>query len=123
MTDGLAEMAYHNAFDKIQHGLNNEREGNNTDTRKIWWVQAESVVGFYNAYQKKPEKKEYLQAAEDIWNFIQSSVIDPDSGEWIECVPADNSPDPKQAFVHSWKCPYHNGRMCMEMINRLSQAS
>lgn len=69
------------------------------------------------------EKKEYLQAAEDIWNFIQNRVIDPDSGEWIECVPADNSPDPKQALVHSWKCPYHNGRMCMEMINRLSQAS
>ncbi|MGN0677328.1 MAG: AGE family epimerase/isomerase, partial [Ruminococcus sp.] len=28
ITNGLAEAAYHNAFDKIQHGLNNEREGN-----------------------------------------------------------------------------------------------
>ncbi|MGN0621590.1 MAG: AGE family epimerase/isomerase [Porcipelethomonas sp.] len=123
VTNGLAEAAYRNAFDKTQHGLNNEREGNKVDSRKIWWVQAESVVGFYNAYQKQPQKKEYLQAAEDIWEFIRSSVVDPDSGEWIECVPADNKPDPKQALVHSWKCPYHNGRMCMEMIQRLSQAS
>ncbi|WP_295218598.1 AGE family epimerase/isomerase [Ruminococcus sp.] len=123
ITNGLAEAAYRNAFDKTQHGLNNEREGNKIDSRKIWWVQAESVVGFYNAYQKQPQKKEYLQAAEEIWEFIRSSVVDPDSGEWIECVPADNKPDPKQALVHPWKCPYHNGRMCMEMIQRLSQAS
>ncbi|MGN0630914.1 MAG: AGE family epimerase/isomerase [Ruminococcus sp.] len=123
ITNGLAEAAYRNAFDKTQHGLNNEREGNKVDSRKIWWVQAESVVGFYNAYQKEPQKKEYLQAAEEIWEFICSSVVDPDSGEWIECVPADNKPDPKQALVHPWKCPYHNGRMCMEMIQRLSQAS
>ncbi len=122
VTNGLEEAAYRNAFDKTQHGLNNEREGNKVDNRKIWWVQAESVVGFYNAYQKQPQKKEYLQAAEEIWEFIQSSVVDPDSGEWIEYVPADNKPDPKQALVHSWKCPYHNGRMCMEMIQRLSQA-
>lgn len=120
ITNGLAEAAYRNAFDKTQHGLNNEREGNKIDSRKIWWVQAESVVGFYNAYQKQPQKKEYLQAAEEIWEFIRSSVVDPDSGEWIECVPADNKPDPKQALVHPWKCPYHNGRMCMEMIQRLS---
>lgn len=123
ITNGLAEAAYRNAFDKTQHGLNNEREGNKVDSRKIWWVQAESVVGFYNAYQKQPQNKEYLQAAEEIWEFIRSSVVDPDSGEWIECVPADKKPDPKQALVHPWKCPYHNGRMCMEMIQRLSQAS
>lgn len=114
ITNGLAEAAYCNAFDKTQHGLNNEREGNKVDSRKIWWVQAESVVGFYNAYQKQPQKKEYLQAAEEIWEFIRNSVVDPVSGEWIECVPADNKPDPKQALVHSWKCPYHNGRMCTE---------
>lgn len=120
ITNGLAGAAYHNAFDKTQHGLNNEREGNKVDSRKIWWVQAESVVGFYNAYQKQPQKKEYLQAAEEIWNFIQNSVVDAQSGEWRECIPANNKPDTNQALVHPWKCPYHNGRMCMEMIQRLS---
>lgn len=123
MIDGLAEAAYRNAFDKRQNALNNEREGNRIDSQKIWWVQAESVVGFYNAYQKHPQKTEYLYTAEKIWEFIQNHVIDSRSGEWIESIPADNLPDSGQALVHPWKCPYHNGRMCMEMMQRLSQVS
>lgn len=123
MIDGLAEAAYRNAFDKCQNALNNEREGDRIDSQKIWWVQAESVVGFYNAYQKNPQKTEYLHTAEKIWEFIQEHVIDSKSGEWIESIPADNLPDPSQALVHPWKCPYHNGRMCMEMMQRLSQVS
>lgn len=121
--NGLADATYKNAFDKSQRALNNEREGTHIDRQKIWWVQAESVVGFYNAYQKAPWKTEYLQMAEDIWQFIQKSVVDPHSGEWIESISADSQPDTKQALVHPWKCPYHNGRMCIEMIQRLSQAS
>lgn len=123
MINGLAEAAYRNAFDKRQNALNNEREGNNIDSQKIWWVQAESVVGFYNAYQKNPQRTDYLHTAEKIWEFIQHHVIDSKSGEWIESIPADNLSDSSQALVHSWKCPYHNGRMCMEMIQRLSQVS
>lgn len=123
MINGLAEAAYRNAFDKRQNALNNEREDDHIDSQKIWWVQAESVVGFYNAYQKNPQKTEYLHTAEKIWEFIQKHVIDSRSGEWIESIPADNMPDSSQALVHSWKCPYHNGRMCMEMIQRLSQVS
>ena len=123
MIDGLAEAAYRNAFDKRQNALNNEREGDRIDSQKIWWVQAESVVGFYNAYQKNPQKTEYLHTAEKIWEFIQNHVIDSRSGEWIESIPSDNLPDSGQALVHPWKCPYHNGRMCMEMIQRLSQVS
>lgn len=123
MINGLAEAAYRNAFDEHQNALNNEREGDCVDRQKIWWVQAESVVGFYNAYQKNPKKTEYLHTAEKIWEFIQHHVIDSKSGEWIESIPADNLPDIEQALVHPWKCPYHNGRMCMEMIQRLSQDS
>lgn len=123
MIDGLAEAAYRNAFDNRQNALNNEREGNRIDSQKIWWVQAESVVGFYNAYQKNPQKTEYLHTAEKIWEFIQNHVIDSRSGEWIESIPSDNMPDSGQALVHPWKCPYHNGRMCMEMMQRLSQVS
>lgn len=117
---GLAQAAYRNAFDKSQHALNNEREGEKTDRQKIWWVQAESVVGFYNGYQMEPQKKEYLQAAGEIWEFILQHMIDADSGEWIETIGADNTAAPGQALVHPWKCPYHNGRMCMEMMQRLA---
>lgn len=117
---GLAEAAYRNAFDKKQRGLNNEREGERIDRQKIWWVQAESVVGFYNAYQNEPDRKEYLQASEQIWEFIQQYMVDAVSGEWIETISKDNTSNPKLPLVHPWKCPYHNGRMCMEMMRRLS---
>lgn len=26
-------------------------------------------------------------------------------------------------IVEPWKCPYHNGRMCMEVIRRMNDAS
>ncbi|MCH5250438.1 MAG: AGE family epimerase/isomerase [Lachnospiraceae bacterium] len=117
---GLAKSAYNNAYDNLQHALNNEREGNKIDCQKIWWVQAEAVTGFYNAWQIEPQKIEYLKASEEIWQFIQQHVIDEKSGEWIESIPADNNVDPSQALAHPWKGPYHNGRMCIEMIQRLS---
>ncbi len=47
MINGLADSAYRNAFDNVQNSLDNEREGDNIDNKKIWWVQAESVVEFY----------------------------------------------------------------------------
>ncbi|MCM1326907.1 MAG: AGE family epimerase/isomerase [Bacteroidales bacterium] len=118
---GLAESVYRNAFDRKQNALNNEREGVRIDTQKIWWVQAEAVTGFYNAYRKFPEKKEYLEAAERIWRFIRQYMVDSKSGEWLECVPQSGQPDLGHPLVHPWKCPYHNGRMCMEMMCRLSE--
>lgn len=119
ITGKLAETVYRIGFDQKQHGLNNEREYNKIDTQKIWWVQAEAVVGFYHAYQKEPYKTEYLQATEDVWEFVRQHMIDPNSGEWFESIPESNEPDTTQALVHSWKCPYHNRRMCIEMIQRL----
>ena len=77
-------------------------------------------MGFYNAYQKTPERTEYLQAAEGIWHYIREYMIDEQSGEWYESIQADGTRKQGQALVHSWKCPYHNGRMCMEMMERLA---
>lgn len=120
ITNALAETALKNAFDPRQNGLNNEREDDRVDAKKVWWVQAEAVIGAYNAYSKDPSRTEFLQAAEKILGFIQSSVIDPKTGEWIENVAADGNTDRTQALVHPWKCPYHNGRMCIEMITRMN---
>ena len=120
ITAGLAAATYHNAYDQTKHALYNERENDNIDTDKIWWVQAESVVGFYNAYQKAPDKKEYLQAACDIWDYIISHMIDERCGEWVESIRPDDTINLERGIVHAWKCPYHNGRMCMEMMQRLT---
>ena len=118
--EGLAKGVYDNGLDMNNHAMNNECENGNVSAKKIWWVQAEAVTGFYNAYQLNPEKSLYKDMSEQIWDYIQNFVIDKNTGEWVEDVEPDNHIKSGQALVHPWKCPYHNGRMCIEMINRLA---
>lgn len=103
--------------------MNDECEKGVVNAKKVWWVQAEAVTGFYNAYQNQPQRTEYLKIAEGVWNYIQKYVIDKKTGEWIEDISPDNTTKPNQALAHAWKCPYHNGRMCIEMVHRLSAVS
>ena len=114
---GLAEGALEHAIDNKDHAMNNECENGIVDHKKVWWVQAEAVTGFYNAYTLTGNE-DYLKASEGIWDYIQNNVIDYEHGEWIENVYIDSRDNRDQALVHEWKCPYHNGRMCIEMFNR-----
>lgn len=80
-----------------------------------WWVQAEAVVGFSYA-AKITGNEEYASIAQKCWFFISSHLIDRDKGEWFWSIKSDgviNRIDDKAGF---WKCPYHNGRMCMEIM-------
>lgn len=100
------------------HSLANECERGVVDEKRVWWVQAEGVVGFYNAWQKTGERR-YLEAAEDIWGFIRKYLVDKrPGGEWFWYTDASGSPALDKPIVEPWKCPYHNGRMCMEIIKR-----
>ncbi|MBD5492993.1 MAG: N-acylglucosamine 2-epimerase [Lachnospiraceae bacterium] len=118
----LTEQIYKVAFDG--HSLANECEKGVVNTNRIWWVQAETVVGFLNGYKLAPEKKEYLEAAEAEWQFIKDHVIDKRSGsEWFWEVTPDGEPISGRPIVEPWKCPYHNGRMCIEVIRRASDAA
>lgn len=99
----------------------NEAENGVRDETRVWWVQAESVVGFVNGYEKDPGRPEYLEAAQRIWKYICEHMIDPRNGsEWFWAVDRDGKPLEKP-IVEPWKCPYHNGRMCMEVIRRLGE--
>ena len=82
-----------------------------------WWVQAENVVGWYNLYQHFGDE-EALERAARCWDYIKQNLIDYDHGEWFWSRHADgslNTTDDKAGF---WKCPYHNSRMCLEIIER-----
>lgn len=95
--------------------LNKDR----TDTERHWWVQAENVVGHANLYQYFDDEVA-MQKAFRCWEFIKRHLIDYENGEWHWSVRADgsvNTGDDKSGF---WKCPYHNGRMCLEIIERFS---
>ena len=116
ITRTITENIYKRAY--IDHSLVNEAENGVVDTTRVWWVQAEAVVGFLNGYQKAPQHREYLEAARDIWDYIKTCVVDKRSGsEWFWSVDRDRKPVEKP-IVEPWKCPYHNGRMCFEVIKR-----
>ena len=84
-----------------------------------WWVQAEAVVGFYNIYQHFGDESA-LDKSLQCWQYIKDNLIDYEGGEWYWSRRPDgtlNLDDDKAGF---WKCPYHNGRMCLEIIERIS---
>ena len=189
ITLSLAERIYERAY--TQHSLLNECEKGVDDKRRIWWVQAETVIGFMHAYQKIQRKKarvnltmkasgasaldrqqtaveaekrsaNFFMGMVDVWEFIKDKQIDrhqvsyedayipaalPDTcaptgiagtaeaekggssekngktgrapAEWFSELTGDFEPITTKNLVDPWKCPYHNGRMCIEMIRRL----
>lgn len=120
VTDTITNNIYQRAF--AGHSLPNEAENGVPDTTRVWWVQAEAIVGFVNAWQKHPQEQKWLDAAGEVWEYIRTRLIDQREGsEWFWSVQADGTPNEKP-IVEPWKCPYHNGRMCMEVIRRLGQS-
>ena len=112
----LARSVYAHAY--RDHSLLNECERGVDNTTRVWWVQAEAVLGFVNEYQKSGDPK-YRDAAAGIWHYITEKILDKrPGGEWFWSVDANGVPASRQPIVEPWKCPYHNGRMCMELIRR-----
>ncbi len=90
---------------------------NHLITEKHWWPQAELWIGFVNAYQLTNDQK-YLDIFEKNWEFTQKYIIDHHHGEWFWGIDKDYQKIKKDK-AGFWKCPYHNGRACIEVINRL----
>jgi mannobiose 2-epimerase len=84
---------------------------------KHWWVQAEALIGFYNAYQLTGNEK-FLNIVYNNWKFIKKHIIDQENGEWFWGIYHDNSLIEKDK-AGFWKCPYHNGRACLELMHRI----
>lgn len=113
----LTGQVYRTAFDG--KSLANECEKGVVDENRIWWVQAEALVGFLNGYQLASEHTEYLEAARAEWTFIKAHMIDKRPGsEWFWDVNKEGEAVSGKPIVEPWKCPYHNGRMCLEVIRR-----
>lgn len=96
----------------------NEPSKNQLIKEKHWWVQAEAMVGFYNAWQISGQEK-FLNASYQNWKFVQKHIIDPVHGEWIWGLQEDGRMMPNEDKVGLWKCPYHNSRACIELIRRI----
>lgn len=113
----IADRTLIEGIDSLDGGLWNEADAQSlTDRNKDWWPQAEAVVGFLNAWTITGESR-YADAAQRSWNFIQKQLIDRENGEWFWALKADGTPDRENDKAGPWKCPYHNGRACLRMMN------
>lgn len=89
-----------------------------------WWCYAEAVVGYIDQWKLNQkdlpvEAAINLEMAEAAWDYIKSHLIDREHGEWYWAILPDGTPDTSNDKAGFWKCPYHNSRMCIEIIERL----
>lgn len=107
-------------YDALSNGMVNKT--------RVWWAQAEAVIGFYNAYQLTNDEI-FITYSEKVWNYIQEKIHDPrPNGEWysridekgeiISSMRSEKYQTPEN-IADSWKGFYHNGRLCYEMLRRL----
>ncbi|MRX41723.1 N-acyl-D-glucosamine 2-epimerase [Flavobacterium sp. LC2016-23] len=94
-----------------------DAEKNELVAEKHWWVQAEALIGFYNAYQLTGDEN-YLDIVFKNWDFIKTHILDTQNGEWFWGIYRDYSLIEKDK-AGFWKCPYHNSRACLELIHRI----
>ena len=89
------------------------------DMQRQWWVMCECIIGHYDFYQYFNDS-DALNIVFRCWNYIKQYLIDNEQGEWHWSVTPEgniNLNDDKAGF---WKCPYHNSRLCLELIERIN---
>ena len=102
----------------LYHEFN--KDLNHYDTHREWWVSAEAMVGFLNAWQLTGNEAFYEHSVRS-WQFIQQHLLDRERGEWRWGIFDDYRPMDDEDKIGFWKCPYHNARACLEVSRRLQQ--
>ncbi len=85
------------------------------DGERHWWVQAEAVVGQFYLWRHH-DMAEGLDGARRTWDYIRQHLLDAEGGEWWWSADENGNLNRNDDKAGLWKCPYHNGRMCMEII-------
>jgi mannobiose 2-epimerase len=86
--------------------------------QKHSWPQAEAMVGYFNAWQLKGDKK-YLSYSIGCFEFVKKELKDYKYGEWLWGIESNGRIMQKEK-TGFWKCPYHSCRACMEISRRIS---
>jgi len=99
----------------IHDGNRNEK---NISGELEWWAQAEAIVGFLNCYEITGDET-WIEKAYTVSQYIEEYFIDQKNGEWFYRVNEYGKPIEDYEKAGPWKCPYHNTRMCLEILRRL----
>jgi len=97
------------------HGLRYECVDGAVCETRAWWPQAETMLGFAFGWRMTGETA-WLERMKIQWDYIRNVTVDPrDGSEWFNELREDGTSLHKP-MVEEWKCPYHNGRMCLKLI-------
>ena len=88
------------------------------DPDRHWWVQCECIIGEINQWQHFRDN-EALARALKCWSYTKQHLIDWENSEWYWSIREDGSVNIDDDKAGPWKCPYHNSRMCLEVIERI----
>jgi mannobiose 2-epimerase len=104
-------------------GMNSEYDpaARHTSERLSWWEQNETVVGFLNAWQMTGEEK-FMDASLKCMELIEKRFVDKKHGGWFAVLNRDYTPM-SQLKQSGFICPYHNARMCVEVIERFRKVN
>ena len=94
-----------------------DRATGHTVAIRSWWEQAETIVGYLNAFEISGDGS-YLEKAINGWNYTKKYFVDYKNGGWYSLVDENGKPAGRDK-ANYWTCPYHNGRMCLEVIERI----
>ncbi len=87
-------------------------------TCRQWWVQAEAVIGALWMW-KYLNIKDGADIAINCWNYAATNLVDEEHGEWFWACKMDGTPNKEKDKVNFLKSPYHNSRMCFEVLEML----
>ena len=104
--------------DEGRNGMYYDCRNGVENKKRSWWVMAEAIVALVHQYNLYKNEKSMFYA-ENIWNYVKNYFISP-YGEWYMNVDESgkHTKNP-EGLCGGWKCPYHNGRMCLEMMKAL----
>lgn len=110
----LLESATERAF--TDHGLHYEVVDGIVNTTRAWWPQAETMLGFEFGWRETKDPA-WLKRMRIQWDYIRRATVDAREGsEWFNELREDGSLVGEKPLVDEWKCPYHNGRMCLRLM-------
>ena len=109
----LLESATERGF--TDHGLHYEIVNGKVNTTRAWWPQAETMLGFEFGWRMTKDPV-WISRMRTQWAYILGHTVDPREGsEWFNELREDGTLIGEKPMVDEWKCPYHNGRMCLRL--------
>jgi cellobiose epimerase len=136
-TLGLTPIPYRNWAEalcrsSIEHGYDRKHGGfyssgplgqRADDTKKIWWVQSEALVGLLEMF-KLTGQREYYDLFSQTLDFTEEHQVAKE-GSWWATRAADGSATADRQRSGPWQGAYHSGRamiLCAKQLEGLAQS-